>query len=122
MADKKNCLKPGSHEVAASYQNKGTLKTMGNIVKHRGFSGLYTGFGLHLSEYCLLFLSLWKILTRLDSIARDTLGTAMYFITYESSKQLLTTFGGDGSHNNPFAVLIAGGMCGIVSWALICKQ
>ncbi|KAK3345154.1 mitochondrial carrier domain-containing protein [Neurospora tetraspora] len=99
MADKKNCLKPGSHAIAASYQNKGTLKTMGNIVKHRGLGGLYTGFGLHLT--------------------RDTLGTAMYFITYESSKQLLTTFGGDGTHNNPFAVLIAGGMCGIVSWALI---
>ena len=61
------------------------------------------------------------MLTRPDATARDTLGTGMYFITYESSKQLLTTFGGDGTHNNPLAVLVAGGMCGIVSWALICK-
>lgn len=52
---------------------------------------------------------------------RDTLGTATYFMTYESSKQLLTTFGGDGTHSNPLAVLVAGGLCGIVSWALICK-
>ncbi|KAK0651461.1 mitochondrial carrier domain-containing protein [Cercophora newfieldiana] len=99
MADKKNCPRPESHAIAASYQNKGTLKTLRNIVKHRGFRGLYTGFNLHL--------------------LRDTLGTGTYFMTYESSKQLLTTFGGDGAHSNPFAVLVAGGLCGIVSWALI---
>ena len=53
MADKKNCPKPGSHAIAASYQNKGTLKTLGNIIKHRGFGGLYTGFRLHLSRWPL---------------------------------------------------------------------
>lgn len=37
-----------SRAVATSYQNKGTLKTMANIVKHRGILGLYTGFRLHL--------------------------------------------------------------------------
>ncbi|KAK3683770.1 mitochondrial carrier domain-containing protein [Podospora appendiculata] len=100
MADKKNCPRPESHHIAASYQNKGTLKTLQNIIKHRGFRGLYTGWNLHLM--------------------RDTLGTATYFMTYESSKQLLTTFGGEGAHsNNPWAVLVAGGLCGIVSWALI---
>ncbi|KAK3989807.1 putative solute carrier [Cladorrhinum sp. PSN332] len=99
MADKKNCPKSGSHAIAASYQNKGTLKTLGNIIKHRGVGGLYTGFRLHL--------------------LRDTLGTGTYFMTYESSKQLLTAFGGDGAHSNPLAVLVAGGLCGIVSWALI---
>lgn len=99
MADKNNCPEPKSHQIAASYQNKGTLKTFGNIIKHRGFTGLYTGFKLHL--------------------LRDTLGTGIYFTTYESSKQLLTTFGGDGTHSNPFAVLVAGGLCGIVSWAMI---
>lgn len=52
---------------------------------------------------------------------RDSLGTGIYFMTYESSKQLLTTFGGDGTHSNPLAVLVAGGMCGIVSWAMICE-
>jgi hypothetical protein len=51
MADKKNCPKPESHAIAASYQNKGTFKTLRNIVKHRGLSGLYTGFNLHLCTF-----------------------------------------------------------------------
>merc|ERR1712098_382254 len=84
---------------AASYQNKGTWKTAKNIVKHRGFAGLYSGFNLHL--------------------LRDPLGTAIYFMTYESSKQLLTTYRGDKSPTNPFAVVVAGGLCGVASWALI---
>ncbi|CZR53286.1 related to CARNITINE/ACYLCARNITINE TRANSLOCASE [Phialocephala subalpina] len=85
--------------VAASYQNKGTFKTAKNIVKHRGIAGLYSGFNLHL--------------------LRDTLGTAIYFMTYESCKQLLTTFRGDSSPTNPVAVVLAGGLCGVASWALI---
>ena len=56
------------------------------------------------------------------SAVRDTLGTGIYFMTYESSKQLLTTFGGDHTHSNPLAVLVAGGLCGIVSWAMICME
>lgn len=50
---------------------------------------------------------------------RDTLGTAIYFMTYESSKQLLTSYRGDKSPTNPFAVVVAGGLCGVASWALI---
>jgi hypothetical protein len=51
LADKKkNFTKGQSYAVAASYQNKGTLKTMANIVKHRGLMGLYTGFNLHLRK------------------------------------------------------------------------
>jgi hypothetical protein len=38
-----------SQAVASSYQNKGTFRTMANIIKHRGVLGLYTGFRLHLS-------------------------------------------------------------------------
>ena len=52
-------------------------------------------------------------------VVRDTLGTAIYFMTYESSKQLLTTYRGDKSTTNPLAVVIAGGICGVTSWALI---
>ena len=52
MADsKKNSPSdlPGSRaETAKSYQNKGTLKTAQNIVRHRGMLGLYSGFNLHL--------------------------------------------------------------------------
>ncbi|KAK6583281.1 hypothetical protein PZA11_004357 [Diplocarpon coronariae] len=85
--------------VAASYQNKGTFKTAKNIVKHRGFAGLYSGFNLHL--------------------LRDTLGTSIYFMTYESSKQLITTYRQNKSTTNPLAVVVAGGLCGVASWILI---
>jgi hypothetical protein len=40
-------------------------------------------------------------------------------MTYESSKQLLTTSRGSQSHTHPFAVAVAGGLCGVASWALI---
>lgn len=53
---------------------------------------------------------------------RDSIGTGIYFMTYESGKQLLTTFGGAQAKSNPFAVLVAGGLCGIVSWSLICAS
>jgi hypothetical protein len=88
-----------SQAVAASYQNKGTLRTMGNIIKHRGMFGLYTGFSLHL--------------------LRETLGTGIYFMVYESGKQLGNTFFGDDPNSNKLAVMTAGGLCGLVSWALI---
>ncbi|KAI1817119.1 mitochondrial carrier domain-containing protein [Poronia punctata] len=98
MAKQKNA-DPKKQAIALSYHNKGTIKTLANIVKHRGFAGMYTGLNLHL--------------------LRDTLGTGIYFATYESSKQLLTTFSGTDAHKNPVAVLVAGAMCGIVSWAMI---
>lgn len=118
MADKKNCPRPEMHKIAASYQSKGTLKTMANIVKHRGYTGLWTGLPFHLSG---LSPCCPGSRCKLTDAVRDTLGTATYFVTYESSKQLLTKFGGEGAHSNPFAVLVAGGLCGVVSWALICK-
>jgi len=36
--------------VRKSYQNLGTWKTAQNLVKHRGWTGLYSGFHLHLRE------------------------------------------------------------------------
>jgi Mitochondrial carrier protein len=52
MADKENNKYEGakSREIAASYQNKGTFKTMYNIIQHRGITGLFTGLKLHLRE------------------------------------------------------------------------
>ncbi|KAF5875008.1 putative mitochondrial carrier protein [Botrytis fragariae] len=90
---------PMQNATAASYKDKGTFKTAMNIVKNRGVSGLYSGFNLHL--------------------LRDTLGTAIYFMTYESCKQLLTTYTGSKGSTSPFAVVVAGGFCGVASWALI---
>ncbi|RKF61442.1 putative mitochondrial carrier C29A3.11c [Golovinomyces cichoracearum] len=93
------CESSEARKVAATYQNKGTFMTARNIIRYRGISGLYTGFYLHLT--------------------RDTIGTAAYFMTYESAKQILTTISRDKSTANPFAVAIAGGFCGVASWALI---
>ena len=81
----------------ASYQQKGTFKTAQNIIRNRGVLGLWSGFSLH--------------------FMRDTIGTFIYFSTYESTKQLLVKFQGSTSPTSPFAVAAAGGFCGIVSWA-----
>lgn len=43
-------------------------------------------------------------------------------MVYESGKQLGTTFGGDHPTGNRLAILTSGGLCGIVSWALICTN
>lgn len=53
---------------------------------------------------------------------RDTLGTGIYFMVYESGKQIGTTLAGDNPNNNKLAVVTAGGMCGLVSWSIICSS
>jgi len=87
-----------SDAVRKSYQNLGTFRTAQNLVRHRGWMGLYSGFHLHL--------------------LRDTIGTGIYFVTYESAKQLLANARGS-SPTTPSAVVLAGGLCGLVSWACI---
>ena len=52
-------------------------------------------------------------------LVRDTIGTAIYFMTYESSKQLLANARG-AEPTSPLAVVFAGGLCGLVSWACVC--
>ncbi|KAI9657558.1 MAG: hypothetical protein M1831_004174 [Alyxoria varia] len=79
-------------------KNIGTIRTAQMIMKHRGAFGLYSGFHLHL--------------------LRDTIGTTIYFITYESSKQMLANARGN-SPTSPLAVMMAGGFCGLASWAFI---
>ncbi|KAL8652852.1 MAG: hypothetical protein Q9226_004087 [Calogaya cf. arnoldii] len=85
--------------VRSSYQQKGAFGTARNVIMHRGVRGLYSGFGFHL--------------------LRDTVGTAIYFTTYESAKQLLVKFQGSNSPTSPLSVATAGGLCGLVSWACI---
>ncbi|SMY29325.1 unnamed protein product [Zymoseptoria tritici ST99CH_1A5] len=80
------------------------IKTPGSLVlfsqqlKTGGYGRAYAGFQLHL--------------------ARDILGTGVYFSTYETVKQTLNNFPGAGL-NGGFAVPIAGGLCGMTSWAVI---
>jgi hypothetical protein len=53
------------------------------------------------------------------ALVRDTVGTGIYFATYETSKQILVSYRGDSSPASPLAVVTAGGLCGAMSWILI---
>ncbi|KAI9811437.1 MAG: hypothetical protein M1827_005420 [Pycnora praestabilis] len=77
---------------AKSRHAKGTFTVTKDIVKSIGIRGLYTGYHLHL--------------------VRDTLGTSIYFMCYESSKQILATYQGS-TPTSPIPVAIAGGLCGV---------
>jgi len=50
LTDKNASVSAERRRIAESYQGKGTLRTMANIVHHRGLTGLYTGLRLHMSE------------------------------------------------------------------------
>ena len=85
--------------LKSSYTQKGTFKTAQNIVANRGLAGMYSGFSLHL--------------------LRDTIGTTIYFATYESTKQMLVKIQKSNSPTSPLSVALAGGLCGLVSWACV---
>ncbi|KAL9104677.1 MAG: hypothetical protein Q9163_000420 [Psora crenata] len=85
--------------LKSSYMQKGTFKTANKIITNRGFTGMYSGFRLHL--------------------LRDTIGTTIYFTTYESTKQMLVKIQKSDSPNTPLSVALAGGFCGLVSWACV---
>ncbi|KAJ3107595.1 hypothetical protein HDU96_007844 [Phlyctochytrium bullatum] len=82
--------------LAPLLQRSGSLAVGLDIVKVRGISGLYRGFYLHL--------------------ARDSIGTAIYFCTYESVKRYLAK---DGEGAGPATHLIAGALCGVASWVFV---
>jgi len=85
-----------NNTVGRFYEGKGTFRTAMEIVKQRGYVGLWSGFRLHM--------------------VRDTVGTSVYFMSYESMKQLLVKYQGQASPTAPSSVAIAGGACGIISW------
>jgi hypothetical protein len=91
-------LNGGAPPPPAAPAKTGAWMTTKRLLRDRGVFGLYSGFRLHL--------------------LRDTIGTAIYFTTYESAKQLLANARGR-SPTSPYAVLVAGGLCGIVSWACV---
>lgn len=91
-----------SSGMVKNYFKTGSFATAKRLVKARGWRGLYTGYSLHLM--------------------RDTIGTAVYFTTYESVKQLIGNAQGY-SATSPLAVLAGGGLCGVISWVIVsCTQ
>ena len=79
----------------------GTLEAVKQIVQRHGVRGLYTGFQLHL--------------------ARDTIGTGVFFGVYEATKMAITAYRG-GELNSGAAIGIAGALCGTMSWCLVGRK
>ena len=108
--------------VRLTYQQKGTFKTAKNIVAHRGFAGLYSGFGLHLCKHDRPIFG-WSVSpAHMSTVVRDSIGTTIYFTTYESTKQLLVKFQGSDSPTSPLSVAMAGGFCGLASWVCVSTE
>src|SRR5436305_15264312 len=78
-----------------------SLNAVKQIIQRRGILGLYTGFQLHL--------------------ARDTIGTGVFFGVYEGTKMAITAYRG-GELNSGWAISIAGALCGIMSWCLVSRN
>ncbi|KAI8869036.1 mitochondrial carrier [Ramicandelaber brevisporus] len=89
--------------VIANQQMQNSWLSAREVLRAKGIMGLYSGFSCH--------------------FARDTLGTAVYFGTYEFVKRSIATRSeGDGSQlykTGPMVHFLAGGMCGVISWLII---
>jgi len=87
-----------SKQRGIPYEPHGTFSGGALIYKENGLRGLYFGFWLH--------------------TLRDTLGTSLYFTSYDSFRYLLDTprFAGVQSGLAPF---LCGSTCGILSWFLV---
>lgn len=72
------------------------------VVRQYGILGLWKGFNLHL--------------------ARDVAGGAVFFGVYESCKQALGTIYGNEMRNTPWAIPLAGAICGVSSWVVVCTR
>ncbi|KAI7861738.1 mitochondrial carrier domain-containing protein [Spinellus fusiger] len=74
-----------------------SLYAVQQIIQQRGFLGLWTGVRLH--------------------SGRDTLGTSIYFASYESIKFMVS--GGQLGGSGPLTHFLAGGFCGVFSWLVV---
>lgn len=103
--------------VGRHYEGKGTISTAKEIIKTQGSLGLWTGVRMHMGELVPKITWVYSILILLS--VRDTIGTGVYFMTYESMKQLIVKYQGAASPTSPTAVALAGGACGIFSWIAV---
>ncbi|KAI8142876.1 mitochondrial carrier domain-containing protein [Fennellomyces sp. T-0311] len=67
------------------------------IVRRKGVFGLWSGLRCH--------------------TIRETMGTSIYFGTYETAKRVLN--GGQQTPASPMTHFMAGGMCGVLSWLVV---
>jgi hypothetical protein len=93
----------GNHDKNTKGSNRtNTWAAARKIIKNRGVLSLWRGFNLHLT--------------------RDIIGGGVYFGVYESCKQALGSYYGDDMKNTPWAIPLAGAICGISSWVVVSKQ
>ena len=50
---------------------------------------------------------------------RDSIGSTIYFSTYESAKQLLVKIQRSDSPTSPLSVAISGALCGTAGWICV---
>ncbi|CAO3675051.1 unnamed protein product [Rhizopus microsporus] len=79
------------------YTSTSSWHSAKEILKKRGPLGLYSGFSLHL--------------------ARDAIGTGVYFGGYETTKYLLSHL--QNTTAGPGTQFLAGGICGIMCWIVV---
>jgi len=91
-----------SNDADKSQRGKNRVSTIGaarQIIQQHGVTKLWKGINLHL--------------------ARDVIGGGVYFGVYESCKQALGSYYGDEMKNTPWAIPLAGAICGISSWVVV---
>ena len=88
-----------THEGPKNSGRVSSYSAVRQIVRERGFTGLYTGFRLHL--------------------VRDIVGSGIYFGVYEALKQSLNSAYGVSDVNAPGAVMFAGAVCGVLAWCVV---
>jgi len=81
--------------LGRQYRDKGTFSAGLQLYRRIGVRGLYSGIHLHM--------------------VRDTVGTGIFWGSYEGVKQLLSVTRG-GEPDNPIAGGIAGGLCGMLAY------
>ena len=91
-------LMSANHDKNSKNNRVNTYAAAKTIIKQRGIMSLWKGFNLHL--------------------ARDVIGGGVYFGVYESCKQALGSYYGDEMKNTPWAIPLAGAICGISSWVV----
>jgi hypothetical protein len=88
----------GRSTTDANKKRPGSFAILRQQYKLGGFLRCYAGYRLHL--------------------ARDVIGTGVYFATYETVKQVVNNLYPD--HTAMLAIPIAGGFCGMASWTVVC--
>lgn len=85
-------------QIAGSKDYKNTLQCFSEMIKHKGFRGIYRGF--------------WV------TLIRDIIGDGAYFGSYQVGPRMV--YGDmENTENRSFAVIsISGGVAGVIAWTL----